>query len=132
MGRLLQTQEDPQLKAKGTEITDVVRKSTGDPVPAVRAQASFLTALLSDNTVREGILRQMLADPIPVVRMSGLAGLQSMVEPDQRKQFAQPLADSDPDPLVKKFAASVIECADLPPPSTQPSERTEATAGAGK
>ena len=132
IAKLLQTVDDPQAKAKGTEITDVVRKSTGDAVPAVRAQATFLTALLSDAQVREGILRQMLADEQQVVRMSGLAAVQSMIEPVARKQWAQPLADSDKDELVRKFAATVVEVADLPPPATQPAEGGEVTAGAGK
>jgi hypothetical protein len=133
MAKMLQTVEDPQAKAKSTEITDVVRARTDDPVPSVRAQATFLTALLADATVREGILRQMLADEVPVVRMSGLAAIQGMIEPAKRKEWAQPLADSDKDEVVRRFAASVVECADLPPPTTQPAEEGgEVTAGAGK
>jgi hypothetical protein len=131
--KVMLTQEDANTRAKGTEIVDVIRKSTGDPVPIVRAHATFMTALLSDPAVRDGLIRQMLADPLPIIRMCGVAAVQNVVEAAQRKTWVQPLADSDPDPIVKRFAASTIEVADLPPPATQPAqEGVDVTAGAGK
>jgi hypothetical protein len=109
-----------QLAGKATEIADVIRKSTGDSVPAVRAQATYMTAALADQPVRDGIIKQMLADSAPILRVVGLAVLQDSATPEQRKEMAKPLATGDPDPIVKALAQSVIEVADLPPPQTQP------------
>lgn len=126
----MKQREDAALQAKAAELADVVRKSTGDPVASVRAEALFVTAMLSDATAREGIIRQMLADPEPAVRALGLDLLQQAAPPAGRKELAAPLAERDADPIIKKLAASVIEVADLPPPATQPAP--EAAAGAGQ
>src|SRR5262249_22226728 len=34
-----------------------------------------------------------------------------------------PLAESDPDPLIRELASAIIDVASLPPPSTQPSNQ---------
>jgi hypothetical protein len=130
--KVMAAQDDANLKAKAAEITDVIRKATSDRVAAVKAQATFMTALLSDETVREGILKQMLAHEHPLMRMSGLSAVQGVIDPQRRKEWVKPLADSDPDEIVRKFAASVLEVADLPPPTTQPApDEAAPTAGTG-
>jgi hypothetical protein len=118
----LRGQDDANLQGTATEITDVIRKSTGDRVPAVRGAAMFVTAQLADAAVREGILRQMLIDEQFPIRVTGLAAIQ-MLEPAKRKELAATVVHSDGDEVVRKLAASVIEVADLPPPSTQPQEQ---------
>jgi hypothetical protein len=131
---MLRQQENPQMKGMGVELTDLIRNRTGDPVPAVRAAAMFVTAVLSDAAIREGLLRQMIANDSPFqVRVLGLLGLQSL-EVEKRKQIAQAVATSDGDEIVKRLAESVIEVADLPPPATQPAEeqKDQTTTAGGK
>jgi hypothetical protein len=120
--RTLRAQDAPEFRGKATEITDLVRKSTGDVSPAVRAQATFMTALLAEPSIREGVVRQMLSDTNFAQRVLGLMALQVSADPAKRKELAEGLSRSDPDPIVKLLAVTVMEVADLPPPATQPSQ----------
>jgi tetratricopeptide (TPR) repeat protein len=147
---LLKSMNDPQAQGKANEITDVVRKSTADPIPSVRAEATFVTAMLADPAVRDGMVRQMLGDREFIVRIIGLAAAQQTIPPDKRKELVAPLApstqptdqqqpqqpgaDADAETIVKQMALSVMEVADLPPtsqPSTQPAGEITAGTGAG-
>lgn len=126
-----QQQDNPSLQAKAAEIADVVRKSSGDSVSAVRAVATYVTAFLADASVREGIIRQMLGDGSFSQRVMGLVALQQHVETVKRKELAKPLAEGDADAIVRKLAASVVEVADLPP-ATQPSTQESAESAGEK
>lgn len=123
---LLRSMNDPSAKSKGTEFADIVRKSTVDPVPGVRAQAMLVTAFLSDADVRRGVVQQMLSDSSVSVRGMGLTSLTTLPDWRQYKEMVKPLTE-DKDPQVKALAAAVLEVAELPP-TTQPTGPGEAVA----
>jgi hypothetical protein len=92
----------------------------------VRAEATFVSAVLSEPGAAETMLRNMLADQAFTQRVFGLAILPMVVQPDKQKQLAAPLAKDDPDPIIKQLAASMVEVADLPRPATQPATQESA------
>jgi len=121
---VLRNQQNQGLADRAKELMEFIRKSTNDSVPSVRAVATYVTAILSDAQVKEGLIRQMLADPSIPQRMLGLAALQQSMEIPQIKELARALADSDPDPSVKQMAASTIAVTELAPttaPTSGPS-----------
>lgn len=122
---LIRQRGGEQYQGKATEIIEAIHKCVGDPVPAVRAQATYATAILADAPVREGTIRQMLSDSAVSMRIEGLMALQQAAQPARRKELARPLAQDDADPIVKKVAASVVEVADLPA-ATQPATQETA------
>lgn len=128
--RALKEQQTPELQRQGNQILDVIRAAAGDRAESVRAEARFITAVLSDEATRKGMTRQMLADKSFCERIMGLQLVQIMAEPSERKDLLKPLAENDADVLLKKLAASMIDVADLPPPSTQPSTQPTDSAAA--
>jgi tetratricopeptide (TPR) repeat protein len=113
--------EQPEAKAKSSELVDMIRKCTGDPVPAVRSQAMIVTGILAEESLREGFVRQLMTANTFVERAGGLIAAAQLVPPDKRKELVRPVAeDKSADPLLRKMAAAEIEVAELPPPATQP------------
>lgn len=119
--RQIRAANKPELMPRAQEMTDLIRKSTGDRVAAVRAESFATTAALSDAAGRQSIVQQMLSDSEPMIRAIGLSAAQRMTDGKTIKELAKPLADGDADPIVKKLAAAIIEVADLPVPTTQAS-----------
>ncbi|HMB96082.1 MAG TPA: hypothetical protein VKK61_08600, partial [Tepidisphaeraceae bacterium] len=106
--RAIRAQGDDKAKNKAAEMAEMVHKSTGDPLSAVRAEATFVSAVLSEPGAAETMLRNMLADQAFTQRVFGLAILPMVVQPDKQKQLAAPLAKDDPDPIIKQLAASMV------------------------
>ena len=63
----------------------------------------------------------MLADPSYAWHMLGLAALQQGMVAAKVREMAQPLAEHDPEPIVKQFAAATIAVSELIPSTTAPS-----------
>lgn len=116
--------KDEKVLPRAQEMTDIIRKSTGDSAAAVRAQALAVSASLADDAVRRGILRQMLSDGDPSIRAYGLCIVQKAVDGKTFKELAKPLADSDANAVVKQIASAMIEVADLPTPQPATQEST--------
>ncbi len=105
-----------QYTVVANEIADAVRKSTGDSLESVRADAMGMTAQLSEAPIQLGIIKQMLADESFAKRAMGLSLLQ-LLEPSVRKELAQPLT-MDANKVIASLADATIGVADLPPPAT--------------
>jgi tetratricopeptide (TPR) repeat protein len=114
-------------RAKSAEVLGHMHKLTNDPNPVVRAWAGYVMARLSVVTAeqRQAVIKEMLEDPSWEARMLGTLLVQGM-DPAQWKTVAGPLAEGDPDPLVREIADAVIDFADNPaatqPATTQPAE----------
>lgn len=119
--RALKDQQDPALQRQGSQIVDVIRGATGDRAESVRAEARFVTAMLSDEPTRKGIARQMLSDASFCERIMGLQLVQIAIPLADQKSFLEQMAEKDADPLLKQLAGAMVEVSKLPPPSTQPS-----------
>jgi hypothetical protein len=114
-------------RAKSGEILGNMHKAMNDPNPVVRAWAGFVMARTMNvsEEQRQSLIKELLEDPSWEARMLGVLLVQSM-SADQWKTVAGPLAEGDPDPLVRELARSVIDFADNPaatqPAATQPAE----------
>lgn len=111
--------DNPQAQTKAAEFSDIVRKSVGDEVTPVRAQALSITALLAEPTLRGGVLQQMLSDNALSMQVLGIATIGAMKDGMTYKDSIKPLADGNKDPIVKTLAGSLVKVMDLPP-ATQP------------
>ncbi len=119
-----QQQQNPQLQGMARQLGDFVRNSIGDRVSGVRAEALFVSAMLGDETVRGGLIRQMLSDNDLTARTMGLIAASFAVDPEKRKELLEPVQASDGDPLLQRMAGAMIEVAAIAPTtqsSTQPS-----------
>jgi hypothetical protein len=125
LSRLMQQQQqNPQLQGMARQLGDFVRNSIGDRVSGVRAEALFVSAMLGDETVRGGLIRQMLSDNDLTARTMGLIAASFAVDPEKRKELLEPVQASDGDPLLQRMAGAMIEVAAIAPTtqsSTQPS-----------
>jgi hypothetical protein len=125
LSRLMQQQQqNPQLQGMARQLSEFARNSIGDRVSGVRAEALFVSAMLADETVRGGLIRQMLSDNDLTARTMGLIAVGFSVDPDKRKGFLEPVQAGDSDPLLQRMAGAMIEVAAIAPTtqsSTQPS-----------
>jgi hypothetical protein len=113
-------------KQLGGQAVEAVRRTTTDADPTVRGWATYLYCILSGD--RE-LPRQMLKDPAWVVRALGVITTDGMGQPHD---LFKPLAESDPDPVVKKLASAALEAKITrparEPASTQPAAPVPAAA----
>jgi tetratricopeptide (TPR) repeat protein len=101
-------------KQLSAQAGDAVRRTVADPDPAVHAWATYLFARLTgDRTLLTGLLKE----PTWVARVLGIVAVDYMGE---NRDLVRPLAQSDPDPLVKKIAAASIAANLQRPAATQP------------
>jgi hypothetical protein len=86
--------------------------------PVFRAWIQYIDTLLSVPTARERRLDLMLQADAWEERFLAMR-LLAYVPVDKGRQIARKVADSDPEPIVRQYAASILELADLTP-ATQP------------
>jgi hypothetical protein len=119
---LLHAQPDPVMVKKADEIGDIIRKAKGDPNSSVSAYAMMTSAMHSDQSIRDGILQQMLTDGDLSQKALGIIGVHLAVPQEARKEKLAAIADDEKaDPIVRKLAQAAIEVAALPAPTTEPS-----------
>ena len=94
-----------------------------NPSPTARAWMQFNVAMLSNETERERMMVTLLRSPAWDSRILGLRLVQALPA-DRQKALAGRFAQSDPDALVRAYAASVVDTADLTAarPATQPTD----------
>ncbi|HYO07769.1 MAG TPA: hypothetical protein VER17_02250, partial [Tepidisphaeraceae bacterium] len=114
--------ENEQAKQMAGQAADAVRRSGGDPDPTVAAWSTYLFSAL---TADKEAVRRMLADPVWLNRMLGIVAVDYTGVP---RDALRPLAESDPDEVVRKFAAaaSIVKiqtgAATQPAATTQPAD----------
>jgi hypothetical protein len=128
--RFLRAHGDDNGKNKATEMSEMVHKSTGDPFQAVRAQASYVTVILSEPNAAQATVQRMLGDESFAMRVLGLEAMPIAYPQAKQKEMAAAVAKDDSDPIVKQLAASLVEVAALPPTSQPATQPTPETAGA--
>jgi hypothetical protein len=130
--RFLRAHGDDNGKNRATEMAEMIHKSTGDSFSAVRAQASYLTAVLSEPNAAQAMVQRMIGDESFAMRVLGLEAMRVVYPVAKQKEMAAAIAKDDSDPIVKQLAASLVEVAALPPTSQPATQPTPETAGADK
>lgn len=117
--QLLSSQEtiDEPMKAALAALRDVIRRGAADSDPHVRAFAVYCTAMLAADANRPAAIEALADEPVWSARM--LAVLLSHAG-GGGVETVNRLAKSDPDELVKQYAAAVAEIPATTQPSTQP------------
>lgn len=114
---------DPQMRARAGQLMTQIRKTGNDPNPQVRAWTNYLFARALDPDSRRKVIEEMLTDSAWESRLLGALLVQTLDAAEWKKVVA-PLAQNDPEPVVKEFATAVVAFADNPAatqPTTQPS-----------
>jgi hypothetical protein len=106
-------------QAQSRQIMNLLSKTANDPNSQVRAWSAFALSRCFDPAGRRKIVDEMLRDSAWESRALAMVILCESIDPAQWKEAAGPLAENDPDPLVKKLAAAVVAFADNPA-ATQP------------
>ncbi len=119
--QLLSAQEDldEPTTAALASLRDVIRRGTADGDPHVRAFAMYCNAMLASDAQRPALIDALAAEPAWSARM--LAVLLAHAHGGGQETVAR-LAESDPDELVKRYAAAVSAIPATTQPATQPSE----------
>jgi hypothetical protein len=119
-----QQPQDPAAAAAAAEdmkkalasLRDVMRRGAADGDASVRAWANYCIAAFAPEAERVAGIEAMTADPAWQSRMLGV--LLSQTKGGARQVIAK-LGESDPDPLVKQYAAAVAALPATTQPSTQ-------------
>ena len=97
------------LKEQAMEFDQAIRGAMSDPDAPVRFWARYSQATSGSEETRAAILKRMLSDPDWASRLVGLTGLFA-ITPERWKAIASPMLQ-DPEPLVRRMAAGMIEFA---------------------
>jgi hypothetical protein len=122
----LAQREEREAQLLAGDALGALRRASNDPEPALRAWGGFTVARAAANPeARRRFIEEMLGDPSWEPRLVGAVLAAQTTDAAQWKQLLGPLAQDDPDPVVKEFAAAVVRFADNPAstqPTTQPAE----------
>jgi hypothetical protein len=113
----LQKDKDPGLVALATDFVNTIVASRNDPSPVVSIWATYLTASASPEH-RADAVDSLLESPGWPARLLGLIAAENL-PPERQLELTSGLAETDPDPVVKAYAAATAEHL-RNPPSTQP------------
>ena len=119
--RMMRKGNDDKTKNRAAEWAEMIHKSTGDSLSPVRAEATFMTAILAEPNASEAMIGQMTNDASFAANLC-VRAMQVTMDPSKQKELAQQVAKNDADPIVKMLAKSVVEVADIAPasqPTTQ-------------
>lgn len=118
----------PESKQAAAQLYDALIRASAmhDPSPAAHMWLQYNLALVSSDADRERIMVTLLRSTDWDSRILGLRLLQAF-PPERQKALASKFAQSDPDALVRTYAASVVETSELPipRPATQPTDASQ-------
>ena len=107
-------------RSTADNLLAALRQTADDTDPLIRAWGRWTVAMIApDEAQRAKALAGLVGDAHWGARCLGVYGLSSL-STDTLKALAGPLSQADPDRTVQKLAGSLVEIANLPPP-TQPS-----------
>ena len=112
-----QKEPDAAMRALGAEFIATIATSREDPNKPVALWASYLTARLNPEQ-RAGVIDGLLADPGWPARLLGVLASVDL-GPERLAEIAAKLAENDPEPTVKEFAAATVDFL-RSQPATQP------------
>ncbi len=107
--------DDPNVKAKASELAEAIGQLGGDTSPAVASWSRFQQMTLVSGPTAGAILNAMAQSDYWPQRL--LAANIALAAGGGGKEFLQKFA-TDSDPIVKKFAEAALD--DLAHPTTQP------------
>jgi hypothetical protein len=122
---LMRKNPKDEVKNTAAQLAEMIHKSTGDSLPPARAEATYMTAILSEPTASEAMIRQMLADQSFAQHIYALLAIQNTLPPAKQKALISDLVPKDSDPIVLEMAQSVALVADMPA-TTQPTTQQAA------
>jgi hypothetical protein len=118
----------PESKQVAASLYDALTRAVAmhDESPVAHAWLQFNLALISGDAERERTMVTLLRSAEWDSRIMGLRLLQ-FFPAERQKALASKFAQSDPDSLVRAYATSVVETADLPisRPATQPTDAAQ-------
>ena len=109
-------EQTDDVKAAVGALRDLLRRGTADGDPTVRGYALYQTAVSGTDEERLAAIEVMAADADWPVRLLGV--LASHMRGGGREAIAK-LAESDPDDVVKQYAAAVVAMPATTQPTTQ-------------
>ncbi len=120
---MLQKEMDESARAATADLAKRIAACRGDALPEVALWADYLLAALPGLEGREAKIREMIASQDWRARLLGLAALRGE-HPEVQQNEASAVAQGDPDPAVKRFAAAVLDALKHPviQPTTKPTE----------
>ena len=119
-----------QEKDLAQQFANVIEKYRADSAPGVKLWASYTFATLLTGPEEQKAVGDMLAGSTWDRRMLALVAARRFLAPEITRQIAIRQAATDPDPLVKAYATTIVEL--LQTPSTQPAAIQPAAVDAGK
>jgi hypothetical protein len=131
--RLLDARQnlDAQTRTVINEFKDLLTRSREDKTPLVAAWGTFLAARLAPPDQRGPLVERLAGDENWPARLLALY-VADGTDPAQQAAVAQRLAQGDPEPVVKEYAAATLAYLKNPPPATGPTTApTGAPAAAG-
>jgi hypothetical protein len=120
---------DEATRAMGTEFVNALNKSRDDAVPAVAAYATFLSARLSSPDARGAVVERLVASENWPARLLGMIAANG-TGAERELAMAQKVAQDDPEPTLRAFAAATVDYLHNPP-TTQPATQPTTQPGAG-
>ncbi|MBC8107327.1 MAG: hypothetical protein H7Z14_12110 [Anaerolineae bacterium] len=118
----------PEMKQAASQLFEAFNRAAAmhDASPTAHAWLLYNMALISSEQQREAQMVSLLRSTAWDSRILGLRLLQAFPQ-DRQKQIASKFAASDPDPLVRQYATTVLETSELAmtrAPATQPADAT--------
>jgi hypothetical protein len=126
--RVLGKEMDATARASANDYLAGIAKARIDSVPEVAAWAQYLVASLPGVEGREQMLRAMVGSTDWQTRLLGVAAVRAQ-NAELQQQLAAGVAESDPDPVIKRLAAAII--AQLKQSTTQPASNAATAPTAG-
>ena len=112
--------ETPGGTARASALAKVLARAAKDRDQRVRCWSVFMLTLRAELDDQPAMLQAMLRDANPLMRLMGMVAVQGLRHKGSLPQVKE-LAQSDPDPAVKRFAAAAAALADAtaqnPPPT---------------
>lgn len=111
---------DQAVRATAGDYIQRIIKGRGDSIPEIALWAEYLTASLPGVDGQMKTIHEMIASTQWQTRLLGLAALRGQHSQVQQQE-ASAIAQSDPDPTVRRFALAMLDA--LQHPATQPTSK---------
>jgi hypothetical protein len=107
---------DDATRSVGVEFSEALNRGRDDKMPVVAAWTTFLDAQLGSPAQRGAMVDKLAANENWPARLLALVGAEGG-DPARFKELAERLAQTDPEPIVKEYAAATVDYLRNPPPA---------------
>ena len=123
---LAQPANNEQTKQGAVQLIEAVRAAQKDASPSVAAWAAGAIALRTPEADRPAAIQRMINDAAWQTRCLGIA-VAGILPPETQRSVVRQLAEKDPDPIVKQYAACALEISGMNQAATKPSSAPATT-----